>query len=292
MTMEALDRAGRHPENQDPTKQFAIEQAKSLLIAAGVKDPGMSVVAKVETGPVLQAPDAPVDIKRFSKDQLVLPETAIPQEVSAILQRAEKAGIGVFEPYRLSGVTLNKDSKVDGWNKKPESWYWKQIENGEVSQDTSKLPDTWVLIDKTVRPDYQNGKQLHENDSFGPLLKRLRKEKKIQTVKGIPDTSRFGISPDELTQVVLPEIAKILGVDASAVRLPKEIEFNIIGNFEHPEWGKANTWEWFADKFGDDDRLVGGLSGYGGLARVRHFWSGDRGDFIAFRPLVVVSPKA
>lgn len=40
MTMEALNRAGVHPENQDPTRQFAIEQARHLLVSAGVKDPG------------------------------------------------------------------------------------------------------------------------------------------------------------------------------------------------------------------------------------------------------------
>ena len=43
MVMERLDAAGRHPENQDPTKQFAIAQAKRFLRAAGVKDPGPKV---------------------------------------------------------------------------------------------------------------------------------------------------------------------------------------------------------------------------------------------------------
>lgn len=40
MVMERLDAAGRHPENQDPTKQFAISAAKRLLRDAKVKDPG------------------------------------------------------------------------------------------------------------------------------------------------------------------------------------------------------------------------------------------------------------
>src|SRR3989344_8178477 len=40
MVMERLDAAGKHPENQDPTKQFAIAQAKRLLRDAKVKDPG------------------------------------------------------------------------------------------------------------------------------------------------------------------------------------------------------------------------------------------------------------
>ncbi len=40
MTMEALNRAGMHPENQDPTKQIAIQKARELLVAAKVTDPG------------------------------------------------------------------------------------------------------------------------------------------------------------------------------------------------------------------------------------------------------------
>lgn len=232
----------------------------------------------------------PIETKP-SQDQLILPETSLPQEVSDVLQRAKEAGIGVFEVYHLSGVTLSKDSRVGGWDKKPEDWFWKQIRNGKVSQDAATLPDAWVLVDKTPKPDYKDGKQMYENDPLKALLKQLRKDKKIQTIKGIPDTSRFGISHYELFQVILPEIAKVLEVDKNQVRLPKEIEFNVIGNLKHPEWGETNTWEWFEDKFGDDHRLIGGDSDRGGLADVGHRWFGNRSDFVAFRPLVVVSSK-
>lgn len=230
-------------------------------------------------------------IQTFSKDQLILPETQIPQEVSAILQRAEKAGLTFFEPYRLSGLTLNKDSNVDGWDKKPEDSYWGAIKNGNVSQDAPKLPDAWVLIDKTQKPDYRDGKQMYEKDPLGTLIARLRKTGKIQKVKGTPEASRFRISHDELFQVVLPEIANLLGVEASQVRLPKIIEFNVMGNLKHPEWGTTNTWEWFDDKFGGGRRLIGGRSDVGGLASVSRRWRGAHYDDAAFRPLVVVSPK-
>lgn len=231
-------------------------------------------------------------IKTFSRDQLILPETEIPQEVSDILQRAERAGLTFFEPHHLSGVTLQQDLAVEGWDKKPENWYWEQIKNGKISQGASRLSGSWVLIDKTVRPDYKDGKQLHVNDSLGTLLARLRKENKISIIKGIPETSRFGISFDELTNFVLPEIARLLGVEVSQVRLPKEIEFNVIGNFKHPEWGTANTWEWLEDKLGDSRRLFGGFSVFGGLSHVALALSVDRNDLMAFRPLVAVSPKA
>lgn len=63
--------------------------------------------------------------KTLSKDKLILPETQMPQYVSEVLQRAEEAGIGVFEPYHLSGITLTRELRVEGWKKKPEDWYWK-----------------------------------------------------------------------------------------------------------------------------------------------------------------------
>lgn len=55
MVMERLDAAVKHPENQDPTKQFAIAQAKRLLRDAKVKDPGPKVDGtSVATRPSVQ----------------------------------------------------------------------------------------------------------------------------------------------------------------------------------------------------------------------------------------------
>lgn len=104
-----------------------------------------------------------------------------------------------------------------------------------------------VAIDHTQKPNYDGGRQLYKNDAFGNILGRLRKERKIKVSRGlrhIPENSRFGISPDELTSHVLPAIAEMLEVDSNQVRLPKEIEFNVIGNRSYPEWGNTNTAEW------------------------------------------------
>ena len=54
MVMERLDAAGKHPENQDPTKQFAISAAKRLLRDAKVEDPG----PKVDRLPSVIKPEA------------------------------------------------------------------------------------------------------------------------------------------------------------------------------------------------------------------------------------------
>lgn len=167
--------------------------------------------------------------------------------------------------------------------------------NGRISEDATKLEDVLIAIDSTQKPDYNNGRQLYQNDPFAPLLERLRKERKIQVPRGlihIPKTSRFGISPDELTEHALPAISEMLEVDSNQVRLPKEIEVNVIGNRSHPEWGQTNTMEWVQDKFEDGRRLIGGGSGSGGLACVVCDWHVNRLDFFGFRPLVVLSPRA
>ena len=287
MTMQRLENELRG--TRDPRDLERADIVASMLKARGEDIPLPSVVTPASNEALaVEKPTA----RTFSKDQLILPEASLPKEVSEVLERAKKVGIGVFEAYHLSDITLDQNSNVEGWDKKPEDWYWRQIGNGKVSQDAPKLPGSWILIDKTQKPDYKDGRQVYENDPFGDLLKQLRKDKKIQTLKGIPDTSRSRISHDELTQVVLPEIAKLLGVESSAVRLPKAIEFNIIGNLKHPEWGDTNTWEWFNDKFEDGSRLVGGSSGLGGLAVVHSHWSDLHYDDFGFRPLVVLSPKA
>lgn len=280
MSMRYLERGLRGTGNP-------VDKEHADIISAMLKSRGSDIPL-----PSVATPVAKPEITIISRDQLILPHKELPQEVSEVLQRAEKAGISVFESYHLSGVTLQQDSNVKGWDRKPESWYWEQIKNGNVSQDAPKLPGVWVLVDKTIRPNYKDGKQLHKNDPFGPLLAKLRAEGKIQTIKDIPETSRFAISPDELAQVVLPEIAKLLGLDKSQVRLPREIEFNVIGNFKHPEWGEVNTGEWLNDRSGGGIRLIGGDSDDGGLSHVDRDWSDNHIDGVAFRPLVVVAPKA
>lgn len=230
--------------------------------------------------------------KVLSRRELILPSESTRKEVLDILHRAEKAGIGIFDAHLLSDVILTEATEIPGWNRKPEQWYWDQVKNGKVDKDAPKLPGSWVLIDRTERPNYKDGRQLHRDDLLASILRQLRIDKKILTKKYIPQDSRFGISLDELREVVLPEIAELLGVDKSSVRLPKEIEFNVLGNLKYPHFGQANTSEWLEDNFGDNSCLFGGNSGIGGLAAVHYRRSGDHSGFVAFRPLVVVSPKA
>lgn len=241
--------------------------------------PDASHPAKAESQPVL-----------LSLDKLV-----VATEVPEIARTWEKKGITNFDFYRFLAHEFNRDGDYPGWNVKPKAWFWENVAEGSISSDATKLDEMLIAIDNTPKPTYNRGRQLYQNDPFGDLLRQLRKEGKIQVprdLRHIPETSRFGISPDELTEHVLPAIAQMLEVDSSQVRDPKEIEFSVIGNRCHPEWGNTNTSEWMQDKFEDGSRLVGGDSDDGGLAYVNCHWSDGRYDGIGFRPLVVLSPKA
>ncbi len=84
---EGFDVAGRHPDNQDPTKQFAIGAARSLLENAGVIDPSptaeaSSLVTPVEK-PTLKTPEASVKM---------YPEISLEQERARQIQGFIKLG--------------------------------------------------------------------------------------------------------------------------------------------------------------------------------------------------------
>lgn len=234
----------------------------------------------------------PSTVPARAESQLSLPsldKLVVAAEAPEIAKTWAEKGITNFDFYRLSAHEFKRDGDYPGWNVKPEPWFWENVANGRISEDATKLEEMLIAIDNTPKPNYDNGRQLYQSDPFAPLLERLRKEKKINVprdLRHIPNTSRFGISPNELTEHVLPAIAEMLGVDSNHVRLPKEIEFNITGNLFHPEWGNTNTLEWFADKFGDGSHLFGGDSGRGGLADVDRRWSDFRSDLVAFGPVV------
>lgn len=153
----------------------------------------------------------------------------------------------------------------------------------------------WVLIDGSPKPNYDEGKQQYVDDPFAPILAQLREEGKITVpshVKHVPEASRFGVSLEEIEAEVVPRVAqKLLGIDAGRIRVPKEIEFNVIGNLYHPEWGQTNTWEWLYDNFGDGYRLLGGYSDYGGLASVLDCRPAYHDDYIGFRLLAEFPQK-
>ena len=233
----------------------------------------------------------------FGKEIPVITPPAILFETQKI---AEGEGFRL-EPIYFPTVELKQGDRYKGWRVKPVQWFYDQIKAGRISPDAIRLGGFWALFDKSIRQNYDNGRQLFEDDGLAPILKAARLDGKIEVpeyLTHVPETSRFGTSPDEQDRVIFPQMAKIIRLverveEGSAwIRRPTESEFNFAGNLRYPHLGQANTWEWLNDEFEDDDRLVGGHSDGGGLADVHCGWSGNRSGFVAFRSLLGFSPKA
>ncbi|MBI4089169.1 MAG: hypothetical protein HY424_00500 [Candidatus Levybacteria bacterium] len=219
-------------------------------------------------------------LKRFFGKDIVVPKP--PQELFQTLETMSKLG---FEPHFLPQVSLTEADKIPGWKVKPQSWFWQNIKDGKPSADAAVLQEGWYLVDGRGKPNYDNGQQRYEDDYLESIMANLRKTGKIQKYSSVPDSSRFGASPNEIEQVILPEVARKTGAKGNLTN-KRYIEFNVWGNMFHPEWGQTDTLEWFADEFGGGRRLFGGDSGGGGLGYVYDSWSDNRGDSVAFGPVV------
>lgn len=217
-----------------------------------------------------------------------------PQELLDVQAHLREKGISIFEAHYLPGVVLEKYSQFPGWQVRPEDWFWEFIMGGKISEDAKRLPDMWILVDGHSRPNYDRGKQMYVDNPLAPILQDLREKGQIaitDNVKHVPRTSGFGVSLDEVEAHVVPRFAEILRVDPERVRVPKEIEFNILGNLHYPQWGQATTWEWLYDKIGNVSRLIGGHLDAGGLAGSRDYHPALHSDRIGFRLLVEFPQK-
>lgn len=236
------------------------------------------------------------------KEQLVRTETealegffgrdiAVSEPPIELFQTQEKMtqlDITGFEPHFLPQVSLTEEDQLPGWKVRPKSWFWQKIKENKISEDAATLKEGWYLVDGRTKPNnYGIGQQRYRNDYMEAIMQNLREKDRIY--RYTPEISRFGVAPDEIEKVILPELARIIDTKGE-VENNTYMKFNVWGNMFHPEWGETDTWEWFADKFGEYQRLYGGDADGGGLAIVDHNWSGNRSEAIAFN-LVVRFPS-
>jgi len=209
-----------------------------------------------------------------------------------------------LEVHFLPSMAISKDMPLDAWKVRPEQWFWDMadarrlfyLRDGNLVIDTTvALHGIVVLIDTRKKPDYNDGKQKFARDGFmGAVIGQLRKEGKLAHYQYGPQTSRFGISPNEWEEHLKVAWAEGLGLEPSQLRLETTIEANMIPqiftNMPRKNDGQTNTWCWY-DEYLDNasSRLVGGGSVCGGLASVYYGDSGYRWGNDAVRPLGVLA---
>lgn len=210
----------------------------------------------------------------FGKETIPQP----PRELLEFLERTTKIGL-TLEPYFEPAVTFSKQTSYPGWQVKPDPWFWEMIRKGNILPEAVRLSGTWMAMEALPKPNYTDGTQLHQNDALAPILEKLRGQGGIKIpdwCKHIPATSRFGISPSEIEEHIIPAFVETYQPQDAKVSLPCYMSWNYRGNIAHPEWGETTTFEWFKDRFGSGGRLYGGDSGNGGLGFVSSIWRPQR----------------
>lgn len=236
----------------------------------------------------------------------------MPPKVSETLQRVRELGFKDFDCYHIPpDIMFSHGFKPHT----PDQVYYAtgfRIVDINFSKDAHKHTDTFILFDRRQRMDFEDvleGKT-DENDPLGPLLERLRKEKKIdpdlETSVPVPGASRCGASVEEVYGVVFPEMRKIFGLEnvekrEVKMRMPTLAEFIIFGKYVYPYLNQATTWEWVEHKLSGsesdlipDHFLIAGSSAYNKGDRLNFVSSRpiDRhSDNVAFRPVIVFSSK-
>lgn len=209
-----------------------------------------------------------------------------------------------LEVHFLPSIALVKDASLDAWKVRLEQWFWDMLEAKRLFHDHNGslllvnqvgLYGNVVLIDTRKKPDYNDGKQKFACDGFmGAVIGQLRKEGKLARYQYGLQTSRFGISPIEWEEHLKAAWAEKLGLEPSQLRLETTIEANTIPQiFTHmprKNDGQTSTSCWY-DEYLDNAsrRLLGGRSGYGGLAIVDYGGSDAHWDAGAVRPLGVLA---
>lgn len=210
-----------------------------------------------------------------------------------------------LEVHFLPPVLMTQGVEFSGWEVKPQKEYYKWVEEGKIFYCNSEgvlierpvyqLRGITVLIDTRLKPSYQDGKQMWENDEnfLGPIIEKLREQGKLAKYEHGPQSSRFGISANEWEEHLKPALVEFLGLQFHQVRLERAIEANVIPQlFPHmprKDDGKTDTSVWYEEFFQDrDGRLRGGRSDFGGLANVGWSDSGDRWQRESVRPLIVL----
>ncbi len=216
------------------------------------------------------------------------------------IARWQKLGL---EPHYLPKATMAKDSVFPGWRVKPADWYYNQIANGNILREQNRalvadrlvaLEGITVLLDTRLKPNYDNGRQMYQDDDFlGSIIANLRKQGKILKYEYGPQSSRFGVSADEWENHIKPVLASKLNLNPNQLRLERTIEANVIPqlytHMPRKDDGNTNTWVWYEEYFEDRaGRLYGGNSDDGGLAFVDYDYADHHWDDWSVRSLAVL----
>lgn len=213
-----------------------------------------------------------------------------------------------LEPHYWPNAVFAKDAVFPGWEVRPNNWSYEQVAAGNIKRRNTAgnlsaitqvaFPGAVLLVDTRLKPSYNGGEQMFDNDKqfLGKEIERLRKEGKMDRYEYGPQTSRFGISSREWDEHLCPALAARPEFEGITWMFEPYIVANVVPQL-YPHMlrvkdGQTDTWVWYEEYFGGESRrLDGGYSGRGGLAYVDCRGVGIRWSGRAVRPLGVLATQ-
>lgn len=207
----------------------------------------------------------------FGKEINVPP---LPAEITA--ERYERWKDMGMDIHYLPAEDMRADRTYPGLPVPRVHWQPRTDASGkqEEAPTNIKLPGAWVLIDTHDIPSvkYDEGKlPQYEDDPLANSIANLRKQGVIRVITGKEGGSRFLVSKEELQKSeVKREFAQVLGVTPDQLRLPRQVEMDVLQHMHYPGLHYWPAGEWHED--------------YGAFSMGRH-------HTVGFRPIVVFSPE-
>lgn len=218
--------------------------------------------------------------------------SAPPREITK--KRLKKWKQQGFELHYLPDAIMSADKDYPGWKYKPFSLfdYVREREIANIpegmNEKTLTLSAGWILIDGRKMPDLDEDSPMYENDILGDVIAKLRTENMIEPYGNTK--SRYNITWEELNKNETKEVfALVLGVDSQQIDLPRAIEWNVIGNLHHQQWGKTQCQEWFKEVHIAGGPFCGGYISSGGISGI--YWENGHGIWNTGFRLIVHFPE-
>jgi len=202
----------------------------------------------------------------------------------------------LFHLHYLPKILIDEKMSLPADYERPGKYFLRQIQKGNIPAASQWLSGKWILVDGRDKPakkvvwisthdlKFIEKLGLRPKNYFKQWQRQSHQQEYLTDIlqqKGFG--SRFCLSINDIEEIK-PFIHGFLKLPNNVkVRLPTLLEYNYLGNIFYKQWATTSNWEWFEDKFKNQQHLAGGSDSLGCCgSEPNDFWS----TILTFRPLV------
>src|SRR3989344_3708301 len=216
-----------------------------------------------------------------------------PERVLEILEGVQSRYGNMYDPIPSTALAIPEGPLPKDW--RPMSpWFLKQLADGNIFPCCAgEIPDGWYLMDRTVRPEFQEGQQLYTlpDGSADPIGEEISYARGRSYRGAVPRTSRFDMRPVSQIGVLLPLLADNLSLatdKGERMTMRPYIVMNRWRNLHDLEMDAVDTWERTSDWTVDMHSIVSGHKDHGGVGDVADYAGDISEPNVGFSTLIYI----